>query len=148
CSQVAGLNLDRQLNVHAFLVLQACAVSAGKATPPGASDSTSAHRAVAAAIQVGGTDRDVIAPLDSSMPHDTQSESMVAANGNTVVVDYIDSRDEAALEYSGASYSTDGGTTWTRIDPFATGHGGNYGDPLLVYNQKFGTFVAGDLVGG
>jgi hypothetical protein len=32
--------------------------------------------------------------------------------------------------------------------PLCSGHGTNYGDPLVVYNQKLGLFFAGDLVTG
>ena len=45
-------------------------------------------------------------------------------------------------------YSTDAGATFTEIEPppFATGHGMNYGDPIVVYNQKLHLWFAGDLV--
>ena len=66
----------------------------------------------------------------------------------TVVVNYNDHITDNS--YSGASYSTDGGATFTEIHPppFATGHGTNYGDPIVVYNQKLGKWFAGDLVTG
>ena len=144
CSQALVQHLEKQLNVHAFLRLQQCgaAVAGDSATAAAASAPTPFLDAL-----IGSTDRDVINPPDSSVPHDTQSESAVAANGNTIVVNYNDSRDSTA-DYSGASISTDGGTTWTRIDPFKTGHSSNFGDPFIVYNEKFGKFVAGDLVSG
>jgi hypothetical protein len=133
-----------QLNMRAHLVLRDC-------SEPGTKLETAPARSVgvsAASPKLGGTDKDVIRPADAAAPHDTQAESMVAAHGNTIVVNYNDSRDAAAIDLSGASVSTDGGTTWTRIDPFATGHGQNIGDPLTVYNQKFGEFVVGDMAGG
>ena len=143
CSDAIAKHYNMQLNMRASLVLQRCSDVGGKATaPPGGSVALSS-----AGPRIGGTDKDVIQPPDATAPHDTQSESMVAANGNTIVVNYNDSRDAGAVDYSGASISTDGGSTWSRIDPFATGHGQNFGDPIIVYNQKFGTFVAGDLVG-
>jgi hypothetical protein len=145
CSQAIVENLQKQLNVHAFLRLQQCGAAVGGEVSTAAA--ASAPTPFLDAL-IGGTDRDVINPPDSAPPHDTQSESAVAANGSTIVVNYNDSRDSPSVDYSGASVSTDGGTTWTRIDPFKTGHGQNFGDPIIVYNQKFGKFVAGDLVGG
>jgi hypothetical protein len=49
---------------------------------------------------------------------------------------------------SGVSVSKDGGATFQRIlpSPFATGHGANIGDPIVVFNQNLGLWFAGDLV--
>jgi hypothetical protein len=80
------------------------------------------------------------------------SESMVAAStadkGQTIVVNYNANYDGAG-NYSGVSYSTDGGATFHEIQPapFATAHGFNAGDPIVVFNSKLGKFFAGDLVG-
>src|SRR5262249_29879267 len=83
-------------------------------------------------------------------PHDTQSESFVWGNGNTVVVNYNDSIGAGCSQYSGMSYPTNGGATFTRIppSPFATGHGNNYGAPIVVYNNRLGLWFAGDLASG
>jgi hypothetical protein len=81
------------------------------------------------------------------------SESMVAAStadkGQTVVVNY-NANYAAASNYSGTSYSANGGATFTEIQPapFANGHGENIGDPLVVFNSKLGKFFAGDLATG
>src|SRR5262249_45721083 len=82
-------------------------------------------------------------------PHTTQSVHQIWASGSTVVVYYNDSRD-APRNSTGISYSTDGGATYTRIlpSPFATGHGTNYGDPVVVYNKKLNKWFAGDLATG
>jgi hypothetical protein len=80
------------------------------------------------------------------------SESMVAGStkdkGQTVVVNY--NANYESSNYSGTSYSSDGGSTFTEIQPapFANGHGENVGDPLVVFNTKLGMFFAGDLAGG
>jgi carboxypeptidase family protein len=52
--------------------------------------------------------------------------------------------------YSGVSVSVDGGQTFTRLlpAPFATGHGTNFGDPIVVYNNALGKWFAGDLATG
>lgn len=84
----------------------------------------------------------------------THSESMVMhslkVGDNTVVVNYNDDTDGNGSNYSGTSFSTDGGATFTEIipAPFASGHGFNVGDPLVIYNQKLGMWFAGDLAEG
>ena len=50
--------------------------------------------------------------------------------------------------YSGLSYSTDNGVTWHASQPLCTGHGTNFGDPIVVYNAHLGTWFAGDLATG
>src|SRR6266849_2203514 len=79
-----------------------------------------------------------------SISHPTQSETYTNANPdnpNQMVVTYNDSR-TASANYSGASYSSDGGTTFTRLNPspFASGHGTNFGDPVTLYNKPTSTF--------
>src|SRR5262249_11943118 len=86
-------------------------------------------------------------------PNVTQSESMVwsTPDGQTVVVNYNDSRDRNAtpLNIAGISVSFDAGGTFTRLTPNPlVGHGANFGDPIVVYNNNLGRWFAGDLVGG
>jgi hypothetical protein len=78
----------------------------------------------------------------------TKSENMVNAstqNPFNLVVNY---NDHNANQYSGTSYSNDGGVTFHEISPppFASGHGTNYGDPIVVFNDKLSKWYAGDLV--
>jgi uncharacterized repeat protein (TIGR03803 family) len=84
----------------------------------------------------------------------TKSESMVSAStknkGKTIVVNYNDHNPTAGTYvYGGTSYSTDGGAHFKEIQPppFATGHGDNLGDPIVVFNSKLNKWFAGDLVG-
>ena len=98
-----------------------------------------------APLAYGGADVDLITGADS-ITHPTQSETYTLANPdnpNQIVVTYNDSR-TASGNYSGASYSSDGGTTFTRLNPspFASGHGTNFGDPVTLYNKPTGTFFA------
>ena len=60
----------------------------------------------------------------------------------------VNYNDHNGNNYSGTSYSTDGGATFTQISPppFASGHGTNYGDPIVVFNSKLNKWFAGDLV--
>ena len=79
---------------------------------------------------------------------------MVAAStadkGQTIVVNYNAELRQRGASYTGTSYSTDGGATFKEIQPppFATAHGFNAGDPIVVFNSKLGKFFAGDLVTG
>ena len=74
----------------------------------------------------------------------TKSENMVWGNGSTIVVNY---NDHNVNQYSGTSVSTDGGATFTQIlpPPCASGHGTNFGDPIVVFNAKLNKWFAGDL---
>ena len=77
----------------------------------------------------------------------TQSETFAAANPDNpdqIVVAYNDSRgrDANPINISGASVSTDGGTTFTRLT--ATGGQSPFrntvGDPVVLYNRPTGTW--------
>ncbi len=139
CSQVSALHLLQQDNMRSGKTLIECGIVQGGRPE-------------------GGSDNEVPQPPNvlvsnrtcSSYTTCTKSEDMVASspNGQTIVVNYNDNTGGSC--YSGVSYSTDGGNTFTEIAafPFCSGHGTNYGDPLAVYNQKLGLFFAGDLATG
>src|SRR5712691_11468156 len=123
CARIAELGIDKQQNLRAAYIRIACGLEA-----PGEPGVVSA---------VPGAPGPLAAPANvntitgtETYPKVTQSESMVwSSDGNTIVVNYNDSR-TAPNNYSGVSRSIDGGSTFTRIDPspFASGHGTNYGD--------------------
>ena len=80
-------------------------------------------------------------------PHVTQSETFTIANPDNplqVLAAYNDSRGRnfTPINISGASYSTDGGNTFTRLtggngqSPFS----GTEGDPVALYNRPTGTW--------
>src|SRR5207237_3797671 len=100
------------------------------------------YNTVTTPMAYGGGDVDLITGADS-ITHPTQSETYTLANPdnpNQIVVTYNDSR-TASANYSGASYSSDGGATFTRLNPapFASGHGTNFGDPVVLYNRPNAT---------
>src|SRR5436190_3763210 len=144
CATIHEKGIDRMENLGAGLILIACGESpGGSATSFGAFSQL--FNAVTAPLTYGGTDVDIITGTDS-ITHPTQSETYTNANPdnpNQIVVTYNDSR-TASANYSGASYSSDGGTTWTRLNPspFASGHGTNFGDPVTLYNKPTSTFFA------
>jgi hypothetical protein len=70
----------------------------------------------------------------------TQSETSVVAFGNTVVLAYNDSGSNAGgtNKFTGFSYSTDGGVTFTDGGTLPTNPVGDAGDPVLARNNTTG----------
>ena len=94
----------------------------------------------------GAADVDLVTGAENS-PNVTQSETFTAANPDNpdeIVVAYNDSRGRNVnpINISGASVSTDGGNTFTRLtrangqSPFAN----TLGDPVALYNRPTGTW--------
>jgi hypothetical protein len=97
-------------------------------------------------LAYGGTDVDLITG-DKSFPNVTQSETFTTANPDDpdqIVVGYSDSRGITVMppNGSGASVSTDGGNTFTRLttaggqSPFSN----TFGNPVVLYNKPSGTW--------
>src|SRR5881392_698673 len=150
CSQIHELGIDRQENFRAGLIMIACGAAEG-GSAPNVSFVSRLWQRLFAPFVYGGTDVDLITGAETS-PHVTQSETFSWANPdnlNQIVVAYNDSR-IAPSNYSGASYSSDGGLTFTRLNPspFATGHGTNFGDPVVLYNRPNATWHAIFLASG
>jgi hypothetical protein len=149
CSQVRALSIDKQDNLRAGKIMIECGLAAA-GDPANAAEPE--------------PDEDSLAPLPftnilvsnrtcSSSSTCTKSESMVwadSANGGQTIVDNYNDHNATYNTYSGVSYSTNGGATFTEIQPppFATGHGTNFGDPIVVFNAKLNEWFAGDLVDG
>ncbi|MGA6827353.1 sialidase family protein [Nitrospira sp. NS4] len=144
CRLIDALGLDKQINQHAHEILAAC----GR-VPASAPVEISSAFSSSAPSNLGGIDQDVVLGGEGTYPHVTQSETQVWTEGNTSVVAYNDSR-TAPTCYGGGSYSTDGGATWTNLNsrPFCSGHGTNYGDPVLVYDRKHTRWLAAFLATG
>ena len=150
CSKIRELGIDRQENFRAGLIMIACGEAEG-GSGPNVSFLSRLLQTVFAPFTYGGTDVDLITGAETS-PHVTQSETFSWTNPdnpNQIVVTYNDSR-TATANYSGASYSSDGGLTFTRLNPspFATGHGTNFGDPVVLYNRPNATWHAIFLASG
>src|SRR6266446_2760071 len=152
CSKIYEQGIDKQDNLGAGLIMIACGLAKGGLAPAG---DTSGSRTLSrliynllpAPLFIGGPDVDVILP-DGPFPKVTQSESVAwGGPNNTWVVNYNDGRTSPSC-YSGLSYSTDNGATWHAGQPLCSGHGTNYGDPILVYNAALGMWFAGDLATG
>jgi hypothetical protein len=143
CSQVAAKHLVMQDNMRAGLTLVQCGVVQGGKPAAGHELEEDAPQPPNVLISN---------KTCSSGTACTRSESMVwhsTQPGNNTVVTNFNAEYGTGRCYDGLAYSTDGGTTFTEIEPLCTSsHGTNYGDPLVVYNQKLGLWFAGDLVSG
>jgi len=152
CSQIYEKGIDRQENFRAGAIMIACGLSEGGSASRGSGFfgngfSQWISNLLPAPLFIGGPDSDVILP-DAAYPKVTQSESMEwGGPNNTWVVNYNDSRTSGGC-YSGLSYSTDNGASWHASQPFCSGRGTNFGDPIVVYNAALNAWFAGDLATG
>ena len=143
CSQIAALHLLQQDNMRAGLALMECGVIP-RPVAGGSGDAVTGDEPQPPNILVSNRSC-------SSGNTCTKSESFIFASpkpgDHTVVTNY---NDHNGNNYSGTSYSLDGGATWTEIlpPPLGSGHGTNYGDPIVVFNAKLNIWFAGDLVTG
>jgi hypothetical protein len=153
CSKIHELGIDKQENMRAGAIMIYCGeAQGGSASPP----HSVSHfiQTLLTPLAYGTTDVDLVTGAEIS-PNVTQSETFTASNPdnlNQIVVAYNDSRGRNAspINISGASVSTDGGNTFTRL---TTGNGqgpfsNTVGDPVILYNRPTGTWYTVWLDGG
>jgi hypothetical protein len=150
CATIHDLGFDKMENLRAGAIMIACGESKG-GSPVSSESSSKFVQDLLAPLAYGAGDVDLITGTET-FPHVTQSETYTLANPdnpNQIVVTYNDSR-TASANYSGASYSSDGGMTFTRLNPnpFSSGHGTNFGDPVTLYNKPTSKFFAVFLATG
>ncbi len=144
CSQIPSLGVNMQENFRAGAMMIYCGQAQG-GSPDAEGESLSFAEELLAPL-LGTADVDLITGTDSGT-HITQSETFTAANPdnpNEIVVAYNDSRGVFAnpINISGASVSTDGGNTFTRLtrtngqSPFSN----TFGDPVVLYNRPTATW--------
>ena len=153
CAKIRELGIDKQENLRAGAIMIACGEAEGGSASPGDAFSQFVQGLLQPAAY-GTTDVDLITGTENN-PNVTQSETFTASNPdnpNQVVVAYNDSRGRnvSPINISGASVSTDGGTTFTRL---TTGSGqspfsNTVGDPVILYNRPTGTWFTIWLDGG
>ena len=144
CAKIHQLGIDTMENLRAGLIMIACGEATGGSASPYPAFSQLLHKVIAP-LAYGAADVDLITGTET-FPSVTQSETYTSANPdnpNEIVVTYNDSR-TAPNNYSGGSYSSDGGATFTRLtpNPFSSGHGTNFGDPVVLYNRQNATWHA------
>jgi hypothetical protein len=144
CSKIHELGIDRQENLRAGAIMIYCGLSEGGSATAFGGSSPFVQQLLAPLF--GTTDVDLITGTET-FPNITQSETFAAANPDNpdeIVVAYNDSRSRNAnpINISGASVSTDGGNTFTRLtktngqSPFSN----TVGDPVILYNRPTGTW--------
>src|SRR5436309_5598484 len=146
CSRIKELGIDKQENLRAGAIMIFCGLSEGGKASHGNASSKLAQKLMAP-LAFGSTDVDLITGAES-FPNVTQSETFTTANPdnpNQIVVAYNDSRGRNfnPINISGASVSTDGGTTFTRLTK-ATGQSpfdNTFGDPVVLYHKPSGSWV-------
>src|SRR6266480_432796 len=149
CSKIHRLGIDRQENLRAGAVMIFCGLSEGgkASTSGGKKHFFKLVKSLTAPLAFGSTDVDLITGTET-FPNITQSETFTTANPddpNEIVVAYNDSRGRNfnPINISGASVSTDGGTTFTRLtkgngqSPFDN----TFGDPVVLYHKPSGNWV-------
>src|SRR5438876_2924320 len=147
CSRIRQLGIDRQENLRAGAIMIHCGQFKGVKSPSHSKAFSKVVQNLTAPLVFGGTDVDLITGTES-FPNVTQSETFTTANPddpNQVVVAYNDSRGRnfTPINISGASVSTDGGLTFTRLtkangqSPFDN----TFGDPVVLYHKPSGTWV-------
>ena len=151
CSTIHERGIDRMENLGAGLIMIACGESPGGSASPGSAFSRLVQKLLPTPLAYGAADVDVITGTET-FPAVTQSETYTTANPdnpNQIVVNYNDSHSAPSC-YAGISYSSDGGATFTRIlpCPLCSGHGSNFGDPVVLYNKPTSTFFAIDIASG
>jgi hypothetical protein len=156
CSTIHEKGIDKQENFRAGAIMIACGESPGAATSATSSLGPIGHsiKKLLMPLAYGGADVDLITGTETP-PNITQSETFTTANPDNpdqIVVAFNDSRGRNAnpINISGASVSTDGGTTFTRLtkangqSPFDN----TFGDPVILYHKPSGTWVTAWLDGG
>jgi hypothetical protein len=148
CSKIQQLGIDKQENMRAGAIMIFCGQAKGG--EPGEGSASSAFskllQNLTAPLAYGSTDVDLITGTES-FPNVTQSETFTTANPDNplqVFVAYNDSRGRnfAPINISGGSFSSDGGTTFTRLtkangqSPFDN----TLGDPVILYNEPSGSW--------
>jgi len=153
CSKIRELGIDKQENMRAGAIMIYCGEAQGGAVSPAHSFSQLVQTLLSP-LAYGTSDVDLVTGAEIS-PNVTQSETFTASNPdnpNQIVVAYNDSRGRnvSPINISGASVSTDGGNTFTRL---TTGSGqspfsNTVGDPVILYNKPSQTWFTVWLDGG
>ena len=147
CAKIRELGIDKMENFRAGAIMIFCGEAKGGAEPDEGGNVTAFSRLVhklMSPVSFGATDVDLITGSEIS-PNITQSETFTTANPDNpdqIVVAFNDSRGVNAnpINISGASVSTDGGLTFTRLTK-ASGQSpfdNTLGDPVVLYNSQSG----------
>jgi hypothetical protein len=142
CSKIHELGIDKQVNLRAGAIMIFCGEAQGGSASPAGTSSRFVQKLLQPLVY-GTMDVDLITGTET-YPNITQSTTFTAGNPDNplqIVVAYNDSRGSGI----GASVSTDGGNTFTRLtpSPFL-----NNDEPVIVYNKSSQTWFTACLDGG
>src|SRR5438477_4680789 len=145
CATIHEKGIDKMENMRAGLIMIACGESPGGSAAPGNALVKLARKLLPVPLAYGAADVDLVTGTETP-PHIIQSETYTTANPdnpNQIVAAYNDSRGAASNNFSGASVSTDGGMTFTRL---TTGSGqspftNTFGDPVILYHKPSQTWL-------
>ena len=155
CSKVHELGIDKQTNLRAGAIMIFCGEAQGGSASSSGKVSHLVER-LSQPVGFGTTDIDLITGTEA-FPHIDQSTTFIAGNPDNplqIVVAYNDTRgaDASPSSGAGASVSTDGGNTFTRLTT-ASGQGPfpNSSSPVVLYNKPsqtwFTVWLDGDCPG-
>src|SRR5205807_3763169 len=155
CSRIHELGIDKAENFKAGAIMIACGQGQGDSASHGGIVAQviqklplpSAIKQLLTPLAYGAADVDLVTGTET-FPNVTQSETYSTANPDNpdqIVVAYNDSRGRNfnPINISGASVSTDGGATFTRLtkangqSPFDD----TFGDPVVLYHKPSGNWV-------
>jgi len=148
CSKIHELGIDKQMSFRAGAIMIACGEAQGGGASSGfpLGPGTRFIKKLFSPLAYGGTDVDLITGTETS-PYVNQSTTFSWGNPDNpaqIVVAYSDARGAHAnpINGSGASVSTDGGLSFTRLtaadgqSPFPN----TAGDSVVIYNRPTGTW--------
>jgi hypothetical protein len=144
CSRIRELSIDKQTSIRAGATMVACGAAAGGTPSRGAFSKR--VQEIMTPLAYGTADVNLITGTETS-PNIVQSTTFAAGNPDNplqIVVGYNDSRGRNAtpINVSGASVSTDGGNTFTRLTK-SNGQGpfdNTFGDPVVLYSKSSQTW--------
>jgi Bacterial Ig-like domain len=144
CSKIRELGIDKMENLRAGAIMIFCGEARGGSASPSHRAFSKLVQSLMAPLAYGATDVDLVTGTETP-PHVIQSETFTTANPDNpdeIIVAFNDSRGAATSNFSGASISTDGGNTFTRLttasgqSPFTN----TFGDPVILYNKPSQTW--------
>lgn len=147
CSRIKEMGIDVQENFRAQAIMIACGEMEGGSPTSSFGKFVASVKKLFAPLVFGAADVNLITGTET--PNNiTQSETFSLAHPddpNQILVAYNDSRGRNAtpINISGASFSTDGGATFTRLT--APGGQGPFvatlGDPVVMFHRPTSTWV-------
>src|SRR5258708_35497235 len=137
CSEIRALGIDKQENLRAGIVMIECGLAPAGSTL-GAGEQPASGESLMPFVL---TNVQVSNRSCSSSSSCTKSERMVwasTANGGQTIVDNYNDHKPTYSSYSGTSYSTNGGGSFTEIQPppFSSGPGTKFWGPQEVFHAQ------------